>query len=232
MKSDSQYSLDHRVIFRETFESIQGIAKNGGVSTNVTIGATGANFDGNSSHINYPYLKDLHMQANGVSQITYRSICTPLAFSSIAQRSYILNSGIFGFASPNIIGYYTDGFYFTTPFNIVLGQTYEVVYIYQYTLAIGRADYLYINGQQCSINSAGFAPWAPLAFNSIGHSSLYYYKGSVSLLEIYNTVLTSQEILGLYNKTLYNQFNPNIIDYTPVCFNGNGTANVQVANNS
>jgi len=202
--------IDKRVIFRETFNSDADVRKNGGVPTGVTFDNGKGAFNG-SSYINTNKIFS-NIIKNGYS---IRVIFKTTDLSGI-ENQIILGErdGNIGFSvgiSNNYNSLYVAhwGVYaLESETNILVENTwYEAIYVF----ISGTGFVFYLNNLGYSVSNpksmilSTIPSYIGTHNTQSGPSSVNYFDGEIDLIEVYNTVLTAEEVLLLYQKRLYDK---------------------------
>jgi len=218
--SKSIKSLDRRCIFRETFQSVDSVRKNGGVITSGTVTNGKYLMTYRYDVITYPKISALRCKS---FRIRYK------VFSGTGSPG---SSAVFGIINPSNIA---KRFYFGGDHGIYYNGTatwpsfpfdnneHEIVF---------TQGSFYVDGEfLTNISTAIDAfTYGNLYIGSVGGT--YIGNVEIYLAEIYNKVLSASEVKQLYNQKLYNTLPAVITDNTPNCFEGNSNAIIQVSGSS
>jgi len=204
----SQSSVDSRIIFKETFNSEESVRRNGGVPTDMTVENGKGVFNGTSSKILYPDFNHLHL-GNFSIRIKFNYI-------DDGNFHYIFTNGATGGNNGWGVGVISSQLRaeikpYTTRYTLVSNpglslndENREIIF----TCNRNGNIYMYVDSvQQNSVQNVSYqstislkTSWLP-SVGSIFTSS--YYTGKINLIEVYNDVLTAEEVALLYTNNLY-----------------------------
>lgn len=177
--------IDHpRLLFRETFEDEQSVRRNGGTPTDVTFSNGVGEFNGTSSGIDYPILSALtnkSIRFIGTINATNDFVCNIENLFSIRT------------VSTTHLAYRNSGAVnVSMDFTAYLGETVEVVF----TDANGTLK-VYLNGaEETDSSTTGSIPVSTFKIGQNGADGAYL-NGSLDLFEIYNYILSAEEIANM-----------------------------------
>lgn len=186
MTKESKYSIDRRIIFKESFNSEFCVRRNSGVPTNVFYSNGLGRYNGTSSKT------DVNKNLNGTYSVRIK-------FCNYTKPSFkwLLNVTNHPLGTTGYIGSNT-----ADEFTISSGT--------KYVNGTEQTSYSFENEKFYDIVVSGIT----LVGNAFTISSSYsseYYETDMDLIEIYEGTLTAEEIFNLYNKSTYHEL-PDKID--------------------
>ena len=175
---ESKYSPDIRVIMREPFESEDYTRSIKGTPFNITYQNGVAILNGSSSYLTYSVVR------NGVYSVRIKfSALSPSGIQYILD--YRANSGT-GYVRLN-------------------GTTVEVSSGTVYVDGVAGTT---VSANTKEITVSGITLVASLIYKGrINSSSANFLNGSLELVEIFKTILSSREVKSLWNNSLYKDWN-------------------------
>jgi hypothetical protein len=195
MKEAPFHIEDHRLLFRETFNSEYSVRRNGGIPTDVTFSNGVGDFNTGNARIIYPTKPVL-----STSGFSVRVKFTPsvIAGGYIASDFDGTNIGYLILLTSGEVRFYCGGATATNAAsydNLVVGQSYEIVGVYD-----GVNTKMYVDGV---FSENAITPSAPSQFSGnhyigVKHDISTDYEGDIDLVELYNYALTAEEVSNLY----------------------------------
>lgn len=215
---ESLYSGDKRVIYRETFDSEDGVRSRGGVPTAVSFFNGIASFNGSSSAIIYqnkgeikePKSIRLKIRPNDGKPSTPQFVFGKYN-SIIDQRSYsifLLTTGVIRFAVTPDGTTISSGFIDT---NLAVFSDGNQINFKEIIITnTNGTGAIYIDGSLTPTTQTNTLNYflKSTAQISIGatDSLSNFYGGDIEIAEIYNTALTANEVKNLYENKAYKPF--------------------------
>lgn len=205
MQGSNYHILPSKVIFRETFQDLISIGKNGGIISGSPLIQNGiATFSGNE------YITYKINLTSGNS--TYRAIIIP---EIISTNTVILSSNNQNFliginnnaqvqGSTDYISLAMNLYVMSNQINysLIKGKSYDFIVSIDF---IGGHWYLYLNGNLIGNNTLNITSRKHIdTFNLFGGASFGKFNCIAKLVEVYNYALSAAEIADLYAQTLYN----------------------------
>lgn len=167
-------NLDKDIVWAEYFNDEQSVRKNGGTPTSIIFSQGKASFNGTSSYIAYKHLLDYN-------PCTIRIILTHADNDS--SQDWVIDFGedlcYVDVQSENV--YRSSG---TVYVNGIAGSTYTI----NETTEIVVTGFI-VQGGYFRIGSV--------------YDNTQFFEGTIELIEIYNRVLTAEEVSNLYNNSRY-----------------------------
>ena len=185
MMKESKYHIENnRVIFRETFNSLQETISNGASVTNVTFSKGVGEFNGTNSGISYERLSETGTISvrlvftigatipNGML-IDFRGAAGGIGYIQVNTSALISTGGAVKYLNGELGS------------ALVINTTYEAVVV------------------------ASGISFHPLGDMSVGvnYFGVGEYLGSIDLIEIYNYALTAEEVANLYSGKRFHDIN-------------------------
>jgi len=188
---------DKSLIFAEYFNDEQSVRRNGGVPTDVTFDKGVAEFNGTTSVINY--VKRTIGKTHSI-----RCILTPNPSGTdvyiSGEEDGVENGYLMAIDSNG--GIYYSRAQASSGVAAVINERNEIVIVRNADLSVS----FYVNGTFISTDvvfTIGNMAFNGFGARDINASADLFAEGDIELLEIYNKVLTAEEVTNLYNDARY-----------------------------
>ena len=168
---ESKYSVDNRIVFRETFESEDSVRRNGGTPTDVVFTEGVGRFNGSSSKILYK------LSLNGIYSIRIKFKSITAAQGFFADFRYNSGTGHFYATSASIVG--------TNNGTMYVDNTQTTTY----------------NSNSKHFVVCGISIKSERMYVGSTYLSATFLNATIELFEIYKGTLTASEVANLYNNS-------------------------------
>ena len=190
MSKESLHNIDHRVVFKETFQSEQNTRRLGSVPTDVGYNQGKGSFNRTTSWINYP------KQFNGVYSVRIK--CKPIDF--IAYNYLFDSRGSNNDGAGYCLLDITTGEIIKSSGTAYINGNLGTIFSANEDIEIIISGITIITGTGTNKNMIGS-----------GKTNNSIFLGLFELVEIYKRILTPEEISNLYSNKTYHEL-PDVID--------------------
>lgn len=212
MAKESLYGIGNHLIFRETFNDVGAIVNNNGVATDLTFRDGRGIFNGNTSNILYQKLINI-FKVHSI-RLKFKSYDLT-GYNTFFGKSNTTNLALRINKTVNQVQYRINGTTYAASPNVVENKNYEII------ITRDGADLIfYKDGISFGTTTILAADNIDFIFDLIGERGQLFdleFDGEMELIEVYDKVLTADEVLSLSKNEYYKKINkPLIYSLSPI----------------